>query len=181
MFDGERIVMQKERLQSDVKFLLRNGAITISRVSFDIPLITRTSSRREVLDNGERLFEDVLEHIDIRIPHQLFYAYRSHWHPSDSKTTMEAFDELCGNLHTQLKAYDVSREMFAFRTEIFTSLLPWTVHKKKVLVADISTGMSTRLGDGQRYHVGDGQWAFSQMKGLRTHTGHLYIRGVQTD
>lgn len=178
MFDGERIVMQRERLRRDVKFLVANGVIPVASGSFEIPLIRRETSHREVREAAEGIFEDMLDHVDIRVPHQIYYAYRHHWEPSDARTTMAAFDELCGNLHTQMKAYDVSREMFAFRVNVFPSLLPWVERKKKVLVADISSGISTRLGDGQRYHVGNGQWAFSQMKGLRTHTGHLYIRGT---
>ncbi len=180
MFSGEKIIMQKERLQRDVKFLVANGVIPVASRSFDIPLIHRESSRQEVRDAAEGIFEDMLDHVDIRVPHEIYFPYRRRWEASDARATMKALDELCGNLHTQMKAYDVSREMFAFRANIFPSLLPWAERRKKVLVADISHGISTRLGDGQRYHVGDGQWAFSQMKGLRTHTGHLYIRSIAT-
>lgn len=180
MFDGERIVMQKERLTRDTKFLLRNGVIPFSRISFDLPLIERTTSRHEVLDNAEWIFERLLEHVDIRIPHQLFFTYRHSWQPSDAKTAMSAFDELCSNLSTQVKMIDVSRSMFGFRVNIFDSLIPWATHRKKVLVADISTGISTHYGDGQRHHDGGGKWSFTQMKGMRTHTGHIYIRGIAT-
>lgn len=179
MFSGEQIIMQKEKLQKDVRFLLLNGAVPITHRSFDIPLINRESSRRDVRDAAEGIFEDMLDHVDIRIPHQVYYTYRRRWESSDARTIMTTFDELCENLHTQVKAYDVSREMFAFRVNIFPSLLPWAVHRKKVLVADISSGISTRLGDGQRFHDGE-KWSFSQMKGLRTHTGHIYIRGIST-
>lgn len=120
MFNGEQIVMQKERLTRDNKFLLRNGVI---------PWIPRASA-----------------------------------------------EELCENLFTQIKAYDVSREMFAFRLQVFDELLPFVLTRRKTIV-DIQSGISTRLGDGQRHYDGNGQWSFSQMKGLRTHTGHLYIRG----
>lgn len=179
MFDGERIVMQKERLTCDRKFLLRNGAVPIPRASFEIPLITRESPRREVRDAAEGIFEDMLDHIDIRIPHELYFPYRRQWEPSDARTTMEAFDALCDNLHAQMKAFDVSREMFGFRTTIYPIVFPWGRKNRNVLIADITSGISTRLGDGQRYHDGH-QWSFSQMKGLRTHTGHLYVRGSPT-
>jgi|GEM_PF-763058 len=177
MFNGEQIVMQKERLTRDNKFLLRNGVIPwIPRASADFAHITRDTAPRVVRSIASDIVGTIFHYIPARSPHEIRLSYRADWNPADIRFTRTTIEELCENLFTQIKAYDVSREMFAFRLQVFDELLPFVSTRRKTIV-DIQSGISTRLGDGQRHYDGNGQWSFSQMKGLRTHTGHLYIRG----
>lgn len=176
MFSGENIVMQRERLTRDAKFLLRHGVIPwMPRASIDIAHISRAAKPHHVLSIADTIFETLSTYLPAR-GQEIRLSYRRGWDGSSPRLTRKTIQELCENLHTQLKAYDVSREMFAFRMQIFDEVLPFVSSRRKTLV-DIQSGISTRLGDGQRHYDGDGKWSFSQMKGLRTHTGHLYIRG----
>ncbi len=172
--------MQKERLTQDTKFLLRHGVIPwMPRASVDITRISRTSSPHQVLSIADTIFETVYSYLPSKNGHEMRLSYRREWSGVNPRLTRNAIHELCANLFTQLKAYDVSREMFGFRMQVFDEVLPFVSSRRKTLI-DIQSGISTRLGDGQRHYDGDGQWSFSQMKGLRTHTGHFYIRGNRT-
>ncbi len=176
MFDGEKIVMQKEVIRPNRSFLLQSGALPWAHASFDIPLIGRVTKPDRVLRIADEIFENIAQHINVDKPHEIRFVYRRDWQPSTAQATLEAIRELCTSQHTQIKAYDVSREMFAARGDVHTwGLLP-NRNKPRELV-DILFGVSTRFGDGQRFHLGNGQWGFSQMKGMRTHTGSFYIRG----
>ena len=176
MFDGESIVMQKEVIRPNRSFLLQNGALPWAHESFDIPLIGRVSKPERVLQIADEIYENITKRVNVHKSHEVRFVYRRDWQSSTERTTRQAIRDLCEGTHKQLKAYDVSREMFAARGDVHTwGLLPIRSQPRELV--DILFGVSTRLGDGQRYHLGDGQWGFSQMKGLRTHTGSFYVRG----
>ena len=176
MFDGESIVMQKEVIRPNRSFLVRNGALPWAHDSFAIPLISRVTKPEKVLTIADEIFENVTQHVNVRKAHQIRFVYRRDWQSSTEQQTRQAIRDLCTSTHTQIKAYDVSREMFAARGDVHTWGLLSNRNQPRELI-DILFGVSTRLGDGQRYHLGNGQWGFSQMKGLRTHTGSFYVRG----
>lgn len=173
MFDGERVVIQKERLSRDNGFLLKSRVFPwFTLESQDFPLISRRSSPRDVTRTADAMTDFVLSRVRRNAPISVRFAYRQGWDNANTDVVTHAVHELCNNIHTQLKAYDVSRKLFGLRVALFPVLLTG-----RELVFDIAHGMSTHLGDGQRYHDGQ-KWSFSQMKGIRTHTGHLYVRGV---
>jgi hypothetical protein len=177
MFDGERIVMQKEVLTRDVKFLVSNGAFPKAKVEFPIKLISRTTTPEEVIEEAQNAYRRMTDHINFDIEHEIREAHRSSWRRSNAGDTKATLEELFENQHKQIKAYDVSREMFGALGSIY-HWIDMSDPKTYRYLIDVALGTSTRLGDGQRHHLGDGRWGFSQMKGLRAHTTHLYLRGL---
>lgn len=176
MFNGERIVMQKEQLTRDYSFLLRNGVKPWATVSIPIPTILRTTLPLEIFTIAEQIYDQVSHHLKTDTEHQIHYSYRRAWQNADAQSTKAAINELCENQHSLIKAYDISRSMFDFQTNIHNFLISKNIRKRRVFI-DIACGVSSRYGDGQRYHDG-AKWSFSQMKGLRTHTTHLYFQGI---
>ena len=112
--------------------------------------------------------------INTRHSHEVFVPYRRTWQTSGRDRTIALLREHCVSQRNLMKQIDVSRAIFASNGIVYQMLFA----KSGQSFFEFADGTSTRLGDGQRYHNGDGSWSFSQLKGLRVHTGHIYVRGL---
>lgn len=174
MFDGERVHIEDERLSRQVPFLLKHGIWPWRpRHIFEFPLITRTTSELQAREIADQMMDQLSSIINTRSEHEVFVPYRRTWQSSGRDRTVALLREHCLSQRNLMKQIDVSRAMFASTGIVYQSIFP-----NSQSFFEFADGTSTRYGDGQRYHNGGGSWSFSQLKGLRAHTGHIYVRGL---